>query len=276
VIGDDAAALRALARQGAVLADDPRAQAILARIEARAGDGDSAWSFYRKAVVSGPGLYAVAIAFGAGALSDRLTKALMPGSFPRRRVRLAWLDGEILARGVSRASWKGMHARARRAAEATQKLTHDLIQWMLDQAVREEAEALVRSRLDDLYREALKSKPPRGRRWRADEIRLMAAEQPAFVTLVRPAPVVALAAPAESPAPQPAPALPAPAALELVSAARREGGGDPLVRLIDNEDEAARYAVERSGPQPVSAPQVDVSRLFRSSWDGGRSGSLWR
>ena len=269
VIGRDVAELERLKRVGFDLKTDPDARALLEKLRSRARGNDDAWSFFRKAIISGQGLYALGTAVAAetafGRLHDRFISKRPLGTSARRQIRQTWRDGEHLVRDVTGVKWKGMTARASLAVEVSQRITHDVIQALIDQAIKKKATELVREQLDEAYHEALSHRAPPGYRYRPVDIRLMVLARPEAFAAVLPVPVAAIAPmPARVEAIRPAQPDPEIRQGPVTAIAPRV---DPVVRTIVTEDRVQR-SVRQSDRGTSRIPDIDLSKYRHINWDG--------
>jgi hypothetical protein len=280
MLGGDLDALEALHAQGVHLRSDPRARAILDKMFDRRDDlAADGRAFYRRAMVSVPGLYNTILA----SAMEVSFQARELGKGGRRTVKYAWLDGEKLARGLTGSKWKQMNARARLAAAFGSELRKNIVQELIDEQMKQRASKLIREQLDQLYAEAFNV--PRGRRLRpgdlqVDQLRVLYGLRPDVVAPIARMQLAEAARPVAL-----APAAVAPVALarppEVARPVALARAPDPVVQMISNEDavheshasSSSSYSVQ-TRHESARVPDLDPSKFFRGTWGGG-GGNLW-
>jgi hypothetical protein len=176
-ISKDAIALKELARTPKGLQSD-KAKEILARMEKTKSPNDE-YSFLRKAVFSGDGLYVVARNTSSRLLADFVGEKLSKKLGIDDAIKRAFKNEGSLRKKLTRRAWKNL----KRRAEIGRKLTESLKESLLQLAVTDLLEKEFKQAWDEMYQRILDRHPPSPstRSEPASILRLEISTQPALV-----------------------------------------------------------------------------------------------
>jgi hypothetical protein len=245
-LAKDAGELKELQRTDKHL-QSKEAKEILDRMQVRKSDQNDEYSFLRKAVFSGDGLYVVARNAAAEGVADFLGEKLSKALHLDDVIKKVWKNDGTLKKGLKKKVWEGL----KRRAEIGKKLTESLKESLLQAAAVDYLVTNFKAAFDALYHLILARNPPSAGGpppEPANGLRILVSTQP----------VTVLPTLAQIPVPRPAPQM-AQAIRPIIAPAIIVRYPDPVVAAIAAEDQVVRAQGYSVAPATATAASERVS-----------------